>query len=132
MTARSPHGVARRAATVAAVLVVAVVGVWLGVMLRPAVLSGTVRCTSGAEVTGVWVDTQDADAWFATRAAPLDGTTPFRKKLYRTTPDQPFRLNVGCGGTTRRWGRTLTSVPVTGRHVDLVCVDTTGGSCRPG
>jgi len=83
---------------------------------------GTVSCTSGAPVQGVWLDATNGPQGFvgSLNRNRLTGRTVFD---YGTSPVAGYQLRVGCGGTEQEWA-VKASTPVVARPVvDFVCDD---------
>lgn len=65
---------------------------------------GTVRCTNGAKVVGVWINSSAGGSTWA-NWTPYPGTASvaiIRKTISTNFPTQ-LRLDVGCGGTPASW-----------------------------
>lgn len=122
--ARSRRRLLRGMGTFAALLVVGAALAFVVKHLptaRVTPISGTVRCSSGAPITGVWVQEAVAEGDFAA--------------WYHTTPDQReayfsyglrgkrYAVHVGCGGTPQHWLVNAKSGFVTGGPYAFVCRD---------
>src|SRR6266699_1536993 len=101
MQAHPPTRLRRRAAVLVPLVLLAcqaTAGVALAVTLpksRPMDLHGTVRCRSGAEVQGVWVEGFSGGSWYADLTRDPDGLTRYS---YRLPYGGKYQVHVGCGG----------------------------------
>lgn len=85
-------------------------------------ISGTVRCPSGAKVTGVWVQSSGGGSRFAGRwgypgNATVNGYTA-------TVNPGAVELHVGCGGTEAKWASDQWTSRVTAtasRNLNATC-----------
>ena len=84
--------------------------------------TGTVECTSHADLVGVWVSAPYGDAGWADRR-PEPGYSG-RTRFARWIPHGgPYMVNVGCGGTPQAWAVSASSGPLGRPEVDLLCND---------
>lgn len=84
-----------------------------GVLLYsgPTLVSGTVTCTDGGAVVGVWVKAEEGDSGYASF---MQSTDPERADFqYRLTKKARWTVNVGCGGTTQNWLHQVHGVMMT-------------------
>lgn len=69
---------------------------------------GTVQCTTGAKVVGVWVNAKNGGSDFA-KFSPRHGRLSevnFHLSLPR---GGAYAVTVGCGGTSKRWKTSVKS-----------------------
>ncbi|HEY7145788.1 MAG TPA: hypothetical protein VH637_16225 [Streptosporangiaceae bacterium] len=93
-------------------------------------VTGSVACTSGQPVVGVWVaaSTGQADSGLAHLGPP--GTSGFSYPIgsrgtfsYRLPHAGSYALHVGCGGTAHNWASSDYSALLSSRTVHLRCQD---------
>ena len=93
-------------------------------VLRERTVSGHVRCSSGAEVAGVWVVVVVGDRTMSgyadVRPRPLN--TPYNF-FTRTVRAEVYSLHVGCGGTAGHWATQIYSDDLRASSVDMICFD---------
>lgn len=89
------------------------------------VISGQVRCTSGAGIQGIWIaeSARDTGGWADWQPAP--GRPDIASYTYRLR-DKRYAVNVGCGGTPKDWAIKPQSEYVTGSTNDFACHDRPG------
>jgi len=101
-----------RSAAVAFVLGSLLVGgAWASTVLergddRGLVVTGGVRCKSGAAVQGVWIETPNGGRGFADWSP---GSDPSDATFYKEIGASPYAVHVGCGGTPQHWGQDVKS-----------------------
>lgn len=111
------------------VVVLCVVGVTAVLYLTlpsdgPHQVSGTVKCTSGRAVQGVWVkEARDTGSWAIWDADPHDPSIAYYKQDVQT---KTYGVNIGCGGTPHDWQGKPTSDYVSGNTNNFVCHDKPG------
>ena len=129
--ARRSRASTRTALVVAVVCLLAGAGwAWYNVRLNP--VSGVVSCTSGADVTGVWVVWAEPMGW-GSFAELSRGEEPDEWKFASRTPlFTSWRVRVGCGGTLERWDVVTVSPTLSSSPVDLVCDDVHRPAAEPG
>ncbi|MGI9002726.1 MAG: hypothetical protein ACR2GH_13840 [Pseudonocardia sp.] len=68
-------------------------------------VSGSVTCLyDNNQEVGVWVEAGSKSGWATLRSNDYDG----KDYNYGDIPaGTPYRLHVGCGGSTENWGTTL-------------------------
>jgi hypothetical protein len=116
-----------RFALVAVLLVGAGVGVWVG---SATTISGTVRCESGRQVSGVWVEgrlshigSHEVNSGFATIRRNTDVSTfSWTRHL-----GSPVEFHVGCGVEASGPWQSVGHSPKTSlTHLSVVCFDDRG------
>ena len=71
-------------------------------------VTGSVQCTSGKPVEGVWVNSSGGGSGWAGHLTGRDATVwyfryPAAHGTFSTTPGSTISIHVGCGGTTGQW-----------------------------
>lgn len=79
-------------------------------------LSGTVTCVNWLQQysrpVGMWVDTNTRDGWAnLSGGTGLNGAWTSRYTFTANNAGQ-FILNVGCGGTSQKWGANIKQGPL--------------------
>jgi hypothetical protein len=110
----------RRASTVVTVMIGVAAALTLGSPpVALASIEGSVRCTDGVLVEGIWVNAGGHASGFADWHRLGNRTTTFQYDRFKE--EQSYMLTVGCGGSPERW-RTNPSTPlVSGSHHNFVC-----------
>lgn len=92
----------------------------------PTAIHGEVRCESGAEVVGIWIDAPSGGSGWVEFTSTDQGSA-----FFATTLDRPgkYQLHVGCGGTPGSWASSYFSRYVVEDGLHFVCRDS-GGSAR--
>lgn len=94
-------------------------------------VSGSVYCTSGAKVVGIFVQSSGGGSRFAERA-PRGPTSALA--VYRATVGAgKVELHVGCGGTPERWGSDQYTKPANvsrNRTLNTLCTGRSGAFTR--
>ena len=101
------------------------VGVALAATLpvaKPADIGGSVQCSSGRPVVGVWIEGFNGGSQFA--SIRRDETDPkITDYAYRLPDGGAYQVRVGCGGRPGDWADTVLSSYVGGASHDFVCHD---------
>ena len=84
---------------------------------------GRVRCESGAEVVGIWIDSGTGGSGWADRSVADDGWTEF--SIAVGTPID-YQLHVGCGGTPATWATSYFSDFSSEPGLQFECLDGEG------
>lgn len=84
-------------------------------------IGGSISCTSGAEITGVWVAPEyswlNSGHW-------ADRQTVNGKVYYSSAVNtERYSLHIGCGGTPQKWLLSTTTGFVSGDRNDFSCQD---------
>ncbi|MFB8106775.1 hypothetical protein ACFC3O_28815 [Streptomyces sp. NPDC056007] len=95
----------------------------------PLTVGGKLSCSSGAPVTGVWMEasTKKNSRWAT--ATTEGGVTTYQATLPQ---GEAYILHIGCGGTKKSWGpvtptgRGVHTPWVTGTHNSFSCYDLQG------
>jgi hypothetical protein len=113
----------RRIATTAVIAVVAALVVALFANIksaRPAIVTGSVACQSGAKIAGVWIEAYRAEG---VEILPPPGAPGpqinYRAEIYATS----YQVHVGCGRDGQNWQVVPKSEYVTGVSNDFLCYD---------
>jgi len=101
---------------------------------EPRTVTGSVRCSSGAAVVGVWVEGRSGGSWWADDFTPLT-TNPSTASFVKLLPHGgQYQVRIGCGGTPADWRTTNYSQYVDDGHHDFICDDPDNseipGTCR--
>lgn len=105
-------------------VVVFAVGGWGWYHTRPVAVNGVVSCTSGAQVTGVWVSWFEPLNWGDFSEPPTQGSASGEWEFTAHTPLlTSWRARVGCGGTSQVWAVKAFSGSFSDNPVRLVCDD---------
>src|SRR5690349_6589946 len=88
----------------------------------PAEVNGTVRCTSGAAVQGVWIEGFSGGSGYAS-LTPAHRHSPTVSYRYVLPSGGDYQVHVGCGGTPSDWDRTLRSSYVEPGTRHFLCAD---------
>jgi hypothetical protein len=83
-------------------------------------ITGQVECESGASVEGVWVGTANGPGWASWMKIGNGSTSDW---WFTLPANEPYHLNVGCGGSPSAWTLTITTPTVTGGHNSFNCYD---------
>ncbi|MEV8375725.1 hypothetical protein AB0P21_23515 [Kribbella sp. NPDC056861] len=118
----------RRVLTAVAVSVVVLLGVFLFVRVVtrvPRQVTGTVRCMSGAQVQGIWVkEARGLGGFVDPKRDPADPSTARYVRELRGS--RTYGVNVGCGGTWKKWEVESRSKFVSGTSHRFECHDQAG------
>jgi surface antigen len=97
-------------------------------------VSGTITCSSGQKFVGAWVENADGGGdGFAdwSYAAGSTTTASFSRTVTSTRPDPAVKVNIGCGGSTASWAKTLftpTFRVKAGQSRDFWCTSSSAGN----
>jgi len=82
-------------------------------------VSGSVTCLyDNNQEVGVWVEAGSKSGWATLRSNDYDG----KDYNYGDIPaGTPYRLHVGCGGSTENWGTTFYTPWVTDGAYNWLC-----------
>lgn len=138
MTEPNPEGRRAGAATwVPYVLLTALVTTWVVLAVRVPVTSNRqltidVSCASGNPPVGIWVESASGGSWWGEEGRT--GSTSATRFTFQQRFTGDYRVDVGCGGTSRNWGISARSTSGSGAYRRLICDDdrptgTTAG-CR--
>lgn len=87
-------------------------------------VKGEGTCINSASPVGVWVQAESSTSGWAKTKVPvkLGGHS---KVTYEFKLDRGgrYKVSVGCGGTSKNWGKTLTSDMLSGKTNNLKCND---------
>ncbi|MFI1258674.1 serine/threonine-protein kinase [Streptomyces netropsis] len=84
------------------------------------VVGGSVSCTSGNLVVGVWVEAERGSG-FAFIRLDSAGSSSYQ---YTLPSSETYTLHVGCGGTSKEWAVSVNDAPkVSGRQNSFICND---------
>ena len=87
-------------------------------------ISGTITCLNSPSPVGVWVDAQSStDGWAFTKIPIRIGGMSQVTYTYTLNNGGNFKVNVGCGGTSQKWGMSLSSGVVSGPIANFRCND---------
>jgi hypothetical protein len=87
------------------------------------VVTGEITCLNNASPVGVWVDARNGTDGWATITVPIviGGHSKVRYS-YTLSQGGDYRVNVGCGGTSKAWKLSLSSGWLVG-NANLRCND---------
>lgn len=95
---------------------------FVGVGTANAAVGGTVKCSSGKAVVGVWIDAKDSRksgwAWSQNNGRSVQSWS--RGQL--SSGDQ-YKVRVGCGGTSNKWGVSVHSKVFRTGNQSFTCLD---------
>lgn len=109
----------------AAILAVAVISGGTFLAFQPgsegaSLVEGEVTCQSGAQVVGVWIQTENGpSSGFAARSTSGAGV----RYEYALSEGTRYAVHVGCGGTRENWDTNNRSGYGTGPFRSFVCRD---------
>jgi len=87
-------------------------------------VKGRITCLNNPSPVGVWIDaTKSKDGWASIKVPYVPGGASMVDYSYRLNKGGKFKVNVGCGGTSERWGMSLSSPVVSGTKVNFRCND---------
>jgi hypothetical protein len=113
----------RHIATTAVIAVIAALLVALFANLksaRPAIVTGSVACQSGATVAGVWIQAYRAEGvQISPPPGVLRSQVNYKASIYATS----YQVHVGCGSDGQNWQVVPKSEYVTGTSNDFLCFD---------
>lgn len=89
----------------------------------PRVVSGKVQCINGAGPVGIWVNAKNGGSGWATMGYNVADGWGYHRYKYRLPRGGAYSLNVGCGGTPKRWGITAKTGVVTAARNNFRCND---------
>jgi hypothetical protein len=115
---------ARNAFTILSAALVVAAGVVLYARLpsfQTTTVSGTVRCSSGRAVQGVWIAEAQGAGGFASWSAE-SGDAALARYAFDIR-GRRFAVHVGCGGSPERWQHEVRSDYVARTAVNFVCYD---------
>ncbi|MBT2597988.1 hypothetical protein, partial [Arthrobacter sp. ISL-72] len=87
----------------------------------PVTVKGEITCINNASPVGVWVQAQSSTSGWAKTKVPIK-LGGHSKVAYEFKLDRGgrYKVSVGCGGNSKKWGKTLTSDLLTGTTNNLV------------
>lgn len=85
------------------------------------VLTGSVMCTSGAPVVGIWVGQERS--WLYPGHWADRQTTNGKTYYNSVVSTERYYLHVGCGGTPQNWKLSTTTGFITADRNNFVCQD---------
>jgi hypothetical protein len=85
-------------------------------------VTGQVDCTSGAAVVGFWVQASVGSGWASWKWANTDNYD-----YWLALPkNEPYKMSIGCGGSTKSWAVATYTPQVTGWHNSFHCDNIAG------
>lgn len=91
----------------------------------PAVtVKGEIQCINNASPVGVWVEAESSTSGWAKTEVPVK-LLGHAKVAYTYTLNKGgrYKVHVGCGGSSKKWGMTLKSGYLSGSTNNLACND---------
>lgn len=96
----------------------------------PSAISGTVTCSSGNAVVGIWVEAHTgASGWADFKPAADRATVRYN---YRLRYGGAYVLHIGCGGTSVDWKTSNRTTKTTDAGRDFLCSDDALGAKEEG